>query len=212
MSKKIIDILSYISKYPRYIYALWRLSRIETPLVTIFGGRNVPTHHLLYKKAFELSFLLQSHSISVITGGGPGIMDAALCGAYTTVKKNVLGIEVMGVDSHFFSSCNIPKIRLPDFSLRKSLLIEYSEAFVVFPGGIGTLNEVSEVLTLIKAKKLSAAPVILIGSRYWKFFQDWIYAASEEGFLLPGFQDSFLITDDLEEVLATILKHSTMKK
>jgi len=205
MFKAVRDSILYIFRYPRFLYALWRLSRIRKPIISIFGGRNVPSDNEYYHMAYEFGKKLSETNVSIITGGGPGIMDAALCGAQEfDGGKNCLGIAVLGVDEYFSSAC--PSIFLPNFEMRKWLLVHYSSAFIIFPGGIGTLDELTEVLNLIKVKKISKMPIILISADYWKPFIDWVHIATSKGLLLPGFDEHFVVTNDIDEAYNLITK------
>ncbi len=213
MFKGIRDAFLYIFRYPQFLYAVWRLYRIRKPIITVFGGRNVPTHHEFYKKAYELSKKLMHFNVSIITGGGPGIMDAALCGAQKDDNnKNTLGIAVSGVDEYFSSSCRASSVFLPNFAMRKWLLMHYSLAFIIFPGGIGTLDELTELLNLIKIKKIPKLPVILIDSDYWKPFVDWVHVAMLHGLLFPDFDELFIVTDDIEQACNNVVTYLKSRK
>lgn len=208
MNIRFRDYLLYIEYYPRFLYALWRLSRIARPVISVFGGTNVASTHQYYKMAFNLVEKLAAHKMSIITGGGPGIMDAALCAAQKfDAGKNCLGIAVIGVDEYFSSKCFAPTVFLSHFALRKWLLIYYSSAFVIFPGGIGTLDELTEVLNLMKTGKLPDLPIILINKEYWKPFVDWSKNALSMGFLLSDYGKLFIITDSIDEAFEAIVQN-----
>lgn len=188
-----------------YIYGLWQISRLKQPIVTIFGGKRAHKEDVYYQQAFTLAGILAQQGISVLTGGGPGIMEAALCGAYAQEKKGrSLGIGVQGVDVGFKSICGQKTIFLGDFMSRKKLLIDYSCGFIIFPGGIGTADELMEVLNLIKTKKIKSVPVVLIGTKYWKPLLDWFALAIKEHFIEPEHATIFEITDDVQHAINII--------
>lgn len=200
--------LFYSMHYFKFLYALWRLSQIRRPIVSIFGGTNVPAYHPYYAMAYTLSKKLADHKVSIITGGGPGIMEAALCGAQEfDGAKNCLGIGVLGVDEYFSSQCFAPTIFLPNFAMRKWLLMYYSSAFIIFPGGIGTLDELSQLLNLIKTNRIAKSCIILIDKIYWKSFIDWSHMAISKGLLIPDFSELFMPIDNIDEAYDLLIKY-----
>lgn len=199
--------ITYFFHYPFYLYGLWRIWKLKKPIITFFGGKRTPRTDPYYKKAFDLSARLVNDNFSILTGGGPGIMEAALCGAVKQGKKGyALGIGVHKVDEWFSSSCHYSTIFMRDFAHRKELLIAFSSAFVCFPGGIGTLDEILEVSNLIKTKKLTRIPIILLGTDYWQFFIKWVQQALEKNLINPEYTDLFIVTDDIDQVISIINK------
>lgn len=206
------DAINYLLNYPRYIYGLSRLARIKQPIVTIFGGKRANKESDYYQQAYQLAENLVKNNISILTGGGSGIMESALCGAVAQRKKDrALGIGVHGIDVEFVSACGHETIFLGDFALRKWLLIRYSIGFICFPGGIGTLDEIVEVLNLIKTEKLSNVPMVLIGKNYWRFIIEWIKHAVTKNFIAPEYADLFLVTDDIQKALAMMIEAKKLK-
>jgi uncharacterized protein (TIGR00730 family) len=196
------------------VYGVFRISKLQEPIVSIFGGARFPGDDRYFKKAHELGRRLAELDISVLTGGGPGIMEAASCGVTTIPKKNVriMGIGVTDLDEKP-SECAQEYFALDDFFARKWLLTHFSSGFVVFPGGFGTLDELSEVLTLIQTKKLKRVPIILVGTEYWNHFIAWLkdealkhHTISEEDLNL------FTVTDDLEKVYCLIRDECKVEK
>lgn len=190
--------------------ALFHVGRLPRPIVTIFGGKLAPSDSPYVQRAYELARQLVQHKISVLTGGGPGIMEAANCGAYAATLKRgdarryTLGIGVYGVNGGFVSRC-VFVVSMPYFYLRKQLLMKYSAAFVVFPGGIGTADELFELLNLMKLQKLPLHPVILIGTAYWKPLLTWMHESGiAQGFIPEECKKLVQVTDDLEKTLAII--------
>lgn len=145
------------------------------PCVTIFGSARTPNNHPYYKMAEEIAAKIVRHGYGVITGGGPGIMEAGNKGAQTEGGKSV-GVNII---LPFEQSSNIyidpDKIITFDyFFVRKVMFMKYSQGFIVMPGGFGTLDELFEALTLIQTKKVGRFPIVLVGSDYWKGLLHWI--------------------------------------
>lgn len=192
-----------------FVPGLWALSRLHQPLVTVFGGREVAQDNEHAKKAYDLGVLLVRNRFSVITGGGPGIMEAAHCGAASVCEKGkvykwTLGIGIKGVDEAFVTPCtDIVFVRY--FFIRKWLLTRYSAAYVIFPGGIGTADEFFETLDMVRHGKITNRPVIVIGVEYWKHLLLWYYdTAMKEGFITPERHVPFIVTDNIDEAFVHI--------
>jgi hypothetical protein len=182
------------------LYGAFRISHLKPPIITIFGSHRAADSEYA-AKAFALGKRLAQHNISILTGGGHGIMEAASCGAMenTQSKGRIIGIGVKSLGEER-SSCLEDYFELDYFFARKWLLMYYSSAFVIFPGGFGTLDELAEILTLIQTKNLKAAPVVLIGIEYWREFVDWIHKeAVAHGMIEKENLMLFRVTDDLEE-------------
>lgn len=176
------------------------------PAITVFGSARFNEGHPHYELGRQVGKLLAQEGYTVITGGGPGIMEAASRGAKEgggeTVGCNiVLPHEQAG--NPYLDKCILFKY----FFVRKVMLIKYSYAFVILPGGFGTLDEMSEAITLIQTGKLYDFPVILMGKEYWGQYWNWIHevlikngAVSEEDLNFVS------ITDDPEETIRIIRK------
>jgi uncharacterized protein (TIGR00730 family) len=172
--------------------------------VAVFGSARTPASDPAYLMAVQTAKLLAEAGFPIVTGGGPGIMEAANKGA---VEGNGLSI-----------GCNIelpheqgtnPYVRrsiyFRFFFVRKTMLAKYSMAFVVFPGGYGTLDELFEALTLIQTGKVGVFPVVLMGKKYWEGLIDWLRNTMlAEGKISPGDLDLFHLTDDPHEVVSII--------
>lgn len=151
-----------------------KLSKIG-PCVSIFGSARIKPDHKYYHLAEDIAFKLTKEGYGIITGGGPGIMEAANKGAKTAGGKSVgLNIELP------FEQSSNPYID-PDklitfdyFFVRKLMFIKYAQGFVVLPGGFGTMDELFEALTLIQTKKIAKFPIVLVGKEYWAGLFDWI--------------------------------------
>ena len=185
---------------------IFKLSRLNQPIVSVFGGKGAYEEGKYVQWAKQLSKDITQLGISVITGGGPGIMQAANCGAFEGAKDkkgSTLGIGVSGVDQDYKNLCS-PVIYSDNFYFRKWLLTHYSSAFILLPGGIGTVDEFFEVLNLTKLHRLEKVPVILLGKSYWQDVIDWYKKAYEYDFIEQPLHDMFYITDDLDEALHII--------
>lgn len=187
-------------------YGVYRLSKLSHPIVAVFGGKGAYEGGKYAKWAEQFSAECAQKGMSIVTGGGPGIMEAANCGAFNAAKdkkRATLGIGVSGVDIGFFNEC-APMVNVDYFFVRKWLLTHYACAFVLFPGGIGTVDEFFEVLNLMKLKKMKRVPVILIGKAYWQDLLDWYQQAFESEFIAVPPQNTLIITDDIHEAVRII--------
>src|SRR5437016_3656883 len=198
----------------------WRIFRImaefvdsfETlsqvgPGVTIFGSARLSPRDAHYQAAVELAMGLAKNNLAIITGGGPGIMEAANKGAARVKGKSVgLNIELPH-EQKGNRYANVP-IHFHYFFSRKVCFVKYSIAFVFMPGGFGTLDEFFEVLTLVQTGRISRFPLILIGRDYWSGLLKWMEKIMlEKGFISRGDEKLFSLTDDAEEAIEIILEY-----
>jgi len=184
----------------------WKVSRLPKPMVSIFGGARLREDDHYFSKAQTLAGRLADAGISVLTGGGPGVMEAASCGAYHSQlgKGQSIGISVRDLGEGR-NPCTHHYLELDYFFARKWLLTRYSSAFVVFPGGYGTLDELAEVLTLIQTKKLGPAPIVLVGKEYWGPFIDWLCGETfKHGLISQDAMEMFTVTDDLDHAFRIV--------
>jgi uncharacterized protein (TIGR00730 family) len=197
----------------------WRALRIEGEIiegfdtlarlgsaVSIFGSARTRSQEEFYNKAEELGARLARKGITVITGGGPGIMEAANKGAHEAGGVSVgLGIELPH-EQRINDFCNIA-VNFRYFFARKLMFIKYAQAFVIFPGGFGTFDELFEALVLVQTGKIDHFPVILFGTAYWQPLVEWLSGAvREHGMIAPIDLELFKVTDDLADVIAWIEK------
>lgn len=193
------------------IKGIWTVSELHKPIVSIFGGSRLKRDNIYAGMAHILGKNLLENGISVITGGGPGIMEAANCGAVhnatTGRKAKTIGITVEGLDKNEEINPCLDQVIVSDyFWARKWLLINYSHAYVFFPGGFGTLDELAEVLTLMQTNKLPKAPVIVMGTKYWADIINWAQnSALANQLILQEHFDFIKLTDDVNEVLDILL-------
>lgn len=187
------------------LYGAWRISKLEHPIVTIFGSSRLQHNTPFGKMAGILGQRFIDNNISVLTGGGPGIMEAASCNIILKGKAKALGIGVTGVEDRP-KKCVAGYFQLRYFFARKWLLTEFSDGFVIFPGGFGTLDELAGVLTLIQTKRLKIVPIVLIGSEYWQPFVEWIEKeALKHGTISKEDVDTFYLTDSLDDAFCWVL-------
>ena len=145
------------------------------PCVSVFGSARTNPDNKYYKKAEEIAYLLTKKGYGVITGGGPGIMEAANKGAKKGAGKSV-GLNIV---LPFEQSANAfidddKLINFDYFFVRKVMFVKYAQGFIVLPGGVGTLDELFEAITLIQTEKIGRFPIVLLGKKYWEGLIDWI--------------------------------------
>lgn len=148
------------------------LSGIE-PAVTIYGSAQLKADEELYTQTEEIAFRLGELGFSIITGGGPGVMEAANKGALKAGVSSV-GLNIQLPDQQLCNAYTTKSITFHHFFVRKVMLVKYANAFVIIPGGLGTLDELTEVLTLMQTHKIRPFPVVLFNSKYWVGFLDWL--------------------------------------
>nr|WP_238320629.1 TIGR00730 family Rossman fold protein [Limisalsivibrio acetivorans] len=171
------------------------------PCVSVFGSARVREGDYNYELARKVGRLFADEGIAVMTGGGPGIMEAANRGAYEKEGRSV-GVNIeLPFEQKPNPYTNI-SVSLNYFFVRKVMLVKYSKAFVIMPGGFGTMDEMFEALTLIQTRKIKPFPVILVGSDYWKGLRDWIEGRMlDEGFITEQDVDLVPVVDDPFEVV-----------
>lgn len=183
-----------------------RLNKIG-PCISIFGSARTEPSHRYYQLAVEIAAALTDEGFGIITGGGPGIMEAGNKGAAERGGVSVgVNIDLPMEQGHnlFIDQDKVLNHRY--FFVRKVMFVKYAQAFVVLPGGFGTLDELFEVLTLIQTKKISPVPVILVGAEFWSGLRDWITNTmlEKQGNISPKDLQLFSITDTSDEVIAIV--------
>ncbi len=195
----------------------WRVQRITAefvegfgalaelgPAVAVFGSARTSEHDPAYAQGEQVGRALAEAGFAVITGGGPGVMEAANKGASQAGGTSVgLGIELpfetglndwvdLGIDFRYFFA-------------RKTMFVKYSQGFVVLPGGLGTLDELFEALTLVQTGKVTAFPVVLLGTSYWSGLLDWLSSTVVTGGKMSRADlDQLVVTDDVDEAVALV--------
>ena len=188
-----------------FVDAIETLSKVRHA-VSIFGSARTAPDDPYYQKAETLGRLLAEKGFGVITGGGPGIMEAANKGAAEAGGQSV-GMNIkLPLEQTPNPYANI-SIDYKYFFIRKVMFVKYAMAYVIMPGGFGTLDELFEALTLIQTKRIKPFPVILMGSEYWKGLADWLKKTMlPSGNICPEDLESFQIIDDPSEVVKHIQK------
>ena len=182
------------------------VNRIDRPAVTVFGSARVREGHPAYDEARVVARLLAEAGFAIVTGGGPGVMEAANRGCREGGGLSVgFNIEL----PHEQRSNDYLDIGLTfkHFYARKTMFVKAAEGFVIFPGGFGTLDELFESLTLIQTGKVLHFPVVLFDSAFWQPLLDWVRARPlEEGMVSPEDVELLTLTDDPAEAVATIVE------
>ncbi len=177
------------------------------PCVSIFGSARTKQEDKYYQMAEEIGAKLVQSGYGVITGGGPGIMEAGNKGAHSRSGKSV----GLNIDLPFeqFDNVFIDRDKLINFDyffVRKVMFVKYSQGFIVMPGGFGTLDELFEALTLIQTKKIGRFPIVLVGRSYWEGLVQWLKTTllEEYGNISDGDLELFNIVDDADEAVKVI--------
>ena len=174
------------------------------PCISIFGSARTKPGDVYYEKSVVLAKRLSEEGYGIITGGGPGIMEAGNKGAF-----DAKGISVgLSIDLPFEQTYNKyieqdKLLRHRYFFIRKVMFVKYAQGFIVMPGGFGTLDEFFEVLTLVQTKKISRVPIILFGTEYWEGLRKWLVDTVDMQYhnISPMDMDLIHITDDIESVV-----------
>ena len=177
------------------------------PCISIFGSARTKPDHKWYLDATKIAGELSGAGFGVITGGGPGIMEAANKGAFEADGLSVgLNIDLPFEQSHNPYIHQEMNLNHRYFFVRKVMFVKYAQAFVVMPGGFGTMDELFEVLTLIQTKKITRVPVILYGSSFWNGLVDWIKEVmlGEENNINAKDLDLIPIVDDIDEIVKIV--------
>ncbi|HEX2177580.1 MAG TPA: TIGR00730 family Rossman fold protein [Nocardioidaceae bacterium] len=199
----------------------WRVLRIQSefvegfgmlaelgPAISVFGSARTGADHADYDRAVQLGRALVDAGYAVITGGGPGVMEAANRGA-----SEAGGVSVgLGIELPFEQGLNDwvdVGINFRYFFARKTMFVKYAQGFVVLPGGFGTFDEVFEALTLVQTRKVTSFPIVLMGSDYWRGLVDWLRdTVQAEGKIHEVDLELLRLTDDVEEAVKIMTEAS----
>lgn len=196
------DIWSVFKIMGEFVDGYDKLHRIG-PCVSVIGSARLNSSNPYYEQAIETARKLTELGFGIITGGGPGIMEAGNRGAKDGTGKSV----GLCIDLPFEEEANTYvdhnyKIKFRYFFARKVMFVKYSQGFVAFPGGLGTLDEFYEALTLMQTRKIDQLPVVLFGSRYWQGLVEWMRETMvAEGTISEADMDLFYITDDPDDAV-----------
>jgi len=199
---------------------VWRIFRIMSefvegfevmndvgPAVSVFGSARTKPDDPYYQQAVECGRKLVDARFSVITGGGPGIMEAANKGAYEA-KGTSIGLNITLPMEQDANSYQTHELTFRYFFVRKVMFVKYARGFIIFPGGFGTMDEFFESMTLIQTLKIKPFPVICIGTKFWGGLVDWIKNTMLEAHatISPGDLERFRVTDDVDEAIEIVSK------
>jgi uncharacterized protein (TIGR00730 family) len=189
-----------------FVSATERLRDIH-PAVSIFGSARTTHDHPYYKLTEEISRLLSDAGFSVISGGGPGVMEAANKGAFYGKSPSV-GLNIqLPHEQHTNPYQNISQ-SFQHFFTRKVMFVKFASAYVVMPGGFGTLDELMESLTLVQTGKTRKMPIILVGSKFWNGLMEWFKTSLlDEKMISPEDLHLIKVIDEPEQVVDAIFKH-----
>jgi hypothetical protein len=202
----------------------WRMFRIMSefvegfegmsdvpPAITFFGSARIRPNNRIYRQTRELAAMLAREGFAILTGGGPGVMEAANRGAAEVGGVSVgVNIELpMEQQPNRYSNV---RLSCRYFFVRKVIFVKYAIAFVIMPGGFGTLDEFFEAVTLIQTRKIKPFPVILVGRDYWQGLLDWLNGPLlAEGKVSPEEMEIFRIMDDPQEIVREIKDYYVRK-
>jgi len=189
-----------------FVEGFERLARIK-PSVSIFGSARVKPGHPYYELTEQIAHLLSDAGFSVVSGGGPGIMEAANKGAYAG-KSPSIGLNIQLPHEQGGNPYQDISLSFRHFFSRKVMFVKYAAAYVVLPGGFGTLDELAEILTLVQTGKTRRIPIILVHSPFWTGLVDWFRdTLVEEGTIDAADLDLFKVLDEPQEVVDAIFNH-----
>ena len=177
---------------------------VHNPCISIFGSARTPNTHNNYKLASEIAQRIVDLGFGIITGGGPGIMEAANKGAQEAGGASVgLTIDLPFEENHNKYIDNDRMINFDYFFVRKVMFVKYAQAFVVLPGGFGTLDELMEAITLIQTSKIKKIPIILVGTSFWSGLIDWLKQTllAQNNTISEGDLELFSCVDTADEVI-----------
>lgn len=190
-----------------FVEGFERLSSVE-PAVSIFGSARFTPDNPYYQLAEEIARKLSDSGFAVISGGGPGIMEAANKGAFAGESPSI-GLNISLPHEQTSNEYQDVSLMFKHFFARKVMFVKYASAYVVLPGGFGTLDELAESLTLAQTGKTRKIPIILVGSQFWAGLLDWFKQSLllEAQCISPEDLDLFSVVDDADEVLKIIFAH-----
>lgn len=201
----------------------WRVLRIQSELVdgieslaklggavTIFGGARFASDSHYYEEAQRLGAIFGEEGIPVITGGGPGVMEAANKGCFSTSSASV-GLNISLPFEQESNPYQDTSLEFRYFFVRKFMFVKHAVGFVIFPGGYGTMDELFEALTLVQTGKVRPFPIVLLGAEYWQGLIDWMRKTMlGNGCISERELHLFSVVDDADAAAKIILQHSRM--
>lgn len=204
---KVTDSWQIFKIMAEFVDGFEKLAKIG-PCVSIFGSARTKQDSKYYKLAEDIARLLTESGYGVISGGGPGIMEAANKGAYEAGGKSVgLNIELPFEQFHNKYIDRDKLLEFDYFFVRKVMFMKYSQGYIVLPGGFGTMDELFEAITLIQTGKIARFPIVLVGRQYWEPLMDWVKNQMlEEGNISADDLNLYRLVDSAEEAAAHIVR------
>ena len=192
-----------------------KLSKIG-PAVSIYGSARLKADDPLYAQVTAIAKSLGELGFSIITGGGPGVMEAANKGALEAGVQSI-GLNIVLPEEQVCNAYTTKSITFQHFFVRKVMLVKYATAFIIMPGGVGTLDELTEVLTMMQTEKIKPFPIILFNSQFWGGFLEWLRGTVlGKGFVSREDFDLLILCDDAKSVIETVqewyIKHELVGK
>jgi len=185
-----------------------KMARVR-PSVSIFGSARTARDHPTYKLTEEIARRLSDEGFSIVSGGGPGVMEAANKGAQKGSSASI-GVNIELPHEQRSNEYQDISLYFRHFFSRKVMFVKYASAYVVMPGGFGTLDELAEILTLIQTGKTRRIPIVLVDSNFWQGLVDWFKnTLVKEGTISPDDPNLFVMVDDADSAVEYILKHQT---
>jgi len=203
---RVRDLMTLVNVSRDFMRA-FRVLHFAGPCVTIFGSARTQPGTTYYEMATKMGAACTELGFTVMTGGGPGIMEAGNKGAFQAGGRSI-GVNIELPFEQHLNPYVHRSVTMRYFFTRKTVLVKYSYAFIVLPGGAGTLDEMFETMTLIQTGKLRNFPIILMGKDYWQPLMDFVYKMAEEGTISPEDPELIFFTDDIEEAKAHLQRHA----
>ena len=189
-----------------FVEGFERMAQVR-PAVSIFGSARTSPDHPYYALTEEIARLLSDAGFSIISGGGPGIMEAANKGAFAG-KSPSIGVNIQLPNEQSGNGFQDISLNFRHFFSRKVMFVKYAAAYVVMPGGFGTLDELAEILTLVQTGKTRRIPIILVGTDYWSGLIDWFKARLlQQGMIDEPDLSLFSVLDKPQDVVQAIFSH-----
>lgn len=199
--------LMTLFRVSKELLVAFRALHFAGPCVTIFGSARTKPGSRYYELARRMGAECAKLGFTVMTGGGPGIMQAGNQGAFEVGGRSI-GINIELPFEQELNPYVHKSVTMRYFFTRKVVLVKYSYAFIVLPGGAGTMDEMFETMTLIQTGKLKGFPIILMGKEYWQPLIDFVYKMAEEGMISPDDPELIFFTDDVEDAVAHLQRHA----
>ncbi|MDO4643766.1 MAG: TIGR00730 family Rossman fold protein [Cardiobacteriaceae bacterium] len=175
------------------------------PSVSIFGTARIDENHPIYRQTLEIAKRLSDAGFSVVSGGGPGVMEAANKGAYQGQKGLSVGLNIQLPHEQSSNEFQDISLQFRHFFSRKVMFVKYANAYIVMPGGFGTLDELAEILVLVQTGKSRKIPVILVGSDFWRGLLDWMEKVMvAQGLVAAEDMKLMTLVDDTDDVINAI--------